>query len=127
MRWRLLLGFLLTDETFAVVDNHCRQHAPSPTLRWYFLGSGLTMYINWQIWTLVGLFFGALFPQLQSLGLDFAMVVTFIAIVVPQLKRLHFLGAALVARSEERSVGNAGVWTGRSRWSRYHEHKTKLN
>src|SRR3546814_4423890 len=55
------------------------------------------MYINWQIWTLVGLFFGALFPQLQSLGLDFAMVVTFIAIVVPQLKRLPFLGAALVA------------------------------
>jgi predicted branched-subunit amino acid permease len=39
------------------------------------------------------------FPQLQTLGLDFAMVVTFIAIVVPQLSRLPHLGAALAAGS----------------------------
>jgi 4-azaleucine resistance transporter AzlC len=96
MRWRLLLGCLLTDETFAVVDNHCRQHPSSPQLHWYFLGSGLSMYLNWQVWTLLGLIFGQLFPQLQSLGLDFAMVVTFIAIVVPQLRRPPFLGAAII-------------------------------
>lgn len=97
VRWRLLLGFLLTDETFAVMDTYCRRHADSPTRHWYFLGSGLSMYVNWQIWTVIGLAFGAIFPQLQSLGLDFAMAATFIAIVVPQLKHLPFLGAALVA------------------------------
>jgi len=77
-RWRWLLGFLLTDETFAVVDSYYRQH---PQAHWYFLGLGLAMYLNWQCWTLVGLGFGAVFPQLQSLGLDFAMVVTFISIL----------------------------------------------
>jgi len=96
-RWRWLLGFLLTDETFAVVDSYYRQHPQAPLGHWYFLGSGLAMYANWQVWTLVGLAFGAVFPQLQTLGLDFAMVVTFIAIVVPQLARVPHLGAALAA------------------------------
>jgi 4-azaleucine resistance transporter AzlC len=98
-RWRWLLGFLLTDETFAVVDSYYRQHPQARQGHWYFLGSGLAMYLNWQCWTLVGLGFGAVFPQLQTLGLDFAMVVTFIAIVVPQLTRLPHFSAAVAAGS----------------------------
>lgn len=98
-RWRWLLGFLLTDETFAVVDSYYRQHPQAPLGHWYFLGSGLAMYLNWQCWTLIGLVFGAAFPQLQTLGLDFAMVVTFIAIVVPQLTRLPNFAAAVAAGS----------------------------
>ena len=98
-RWRWLLGFLLTDETFAVVDSYYRQHPHAPQGHWYFLGSGLAMYLNWQCWTLIGLVFGAAFPQLQTLGLDFAMVVTFIAIVVPQLTRLPNFAAAVAAGS----------------------------
>lgn len=96
-RWRWLLGVLLTDETFAVVDAHYRRHPGHSLGHWYFLGSGLAMYVNWQFWTLIGLVFGSAFPQLQSLGLDFAMVATFIAIVVPQLKRRPQLAAALTA------------------------------
>ena len=96
-RWRWTLGFLLTDETFAVVNGYYARHPVAPLGHWYFLGSGLAMYANWQAWTLVGLAFGAVFPQLQSLGLDFAMVATFIAIIVPQLARLPHLGAALAA------------------------------
>ena len=98
-RWRWTLGFLLTDETFAVVESYYRKHPHAPWDHWYFLGSGLSMYANWQCWTLVGLLFGAVFPQLQTMGLDFAMVVTFIAIVVPQLARLPHLAAALAAGS----------------------------
>jgi 4-azaleucine resistance transporter AzlC len=96
-RWRWSLGFLLTDETFAVMDRYYRQHASAPHGRWYFLGSGLSMYVNWQCWTLVGLLFGSAFPQLQTLGLDYAMVVTFIAIVVPQLFKAPQFFAALAA------------------------------
>ncbi|MCU6434343.1 AzlC family ABC transporter permease [Undibacterium sp. Jales W-56] len=96
-RWRWLLGCLLTDETFAVVDRYYREHPDTQLGHWYFLGSGLAMYGNWQCWTLVGLLFGAIFPQLQTLGLDFAMVATFIAIIVPQLVLLPHLIAALAA------------------------------
>ncbi|WP_207455266.1 AzlC family ABC transporter permease [Azospirillum sp. SYSU D00513] len=96
-RWRWLLGFLMTDETFAVMSGHYARHPRAPMGHWYFLGSALAMYGNWQLWTLVGLLFGAAFPQLQSLGLDFAMVATFIAIVVPQLANLPRFAAALAA------------------------------
>jgi 4-azaleucine resistance transporter AzlC len=96
-RWRWTLGFLLTDETFAVMNGYYAKHPHAPLGHWYFLGSGLAMYLNWQTWTLVGLLFGAVFPQLQSLGLDYAMVATFIAIVVPQLARLPHFSAALAA------------------------------
>ena len=94
MHWRWTLGGLLTDEVFAVAWAHYRLHPPGTVGPYYFLGSGLSMYINWQIWTLAGLLFGAAFPGLQSLGLDFAMVATFIAIVVPQLVAIRYVAAA---------------------------------
>jgi 4-azaleucine resistance transporter AzlC len=97
VRWRFALGFLLTDETFATMNGYYRRHPVAPLGHWYFLGSGLAMYVNWQLWTLSGLLFGAIFPQLQTLGLDFAMVATFIAIVVPQLNRMPHFAAALAA------------------------------
>ncbi|MBU6491401.1 MAG: AzlC family ABC transporter permease [Burkholderiales bacterium] len=96
-RWRWPLGFLLTDETFAITSVYYQRHPQAPLGHWYFLGSGLAMYLNWQGWTLLGLLFGAAFPRLQTLGLDFAMVATFIAIVVPQCARLPWLAAALAA------------------------------
>ena len=55
------------------------------------------MYVNWNLWTLAGLLFGAAVPELQSLGLDFALAATFIAIVVPQLMNLPRLAAAAAA------------------------------
>jgi 4-azaleucine resistance transporter AzlC len=97
LRWRLALGGVLTDEVFAVAWSHYRHHPPGSVSPYYFLGAGLAMYINWQIWTLAGLLFGAAFPGLQTLGLDFAMVATFIAIVVPQLVALRYLAAAVTA------------------------------
>lgn len=97
VRWRLALGGLLTDEVFAVAYAHYRHAPPGRIGPHYFLGSGVAMYVNWQLWTLAGLLFGAAFPRLQSLGLDFAMVATFIAIVVPQLVSLRYVASAATA------------------------------
>jgi 4-azaleucine resistance transporter AzlC len=96
-RWRWALGGLLTDEVFAVAWAHYRLQPPGAVGPYYFLGSGLSMYMNWQIGTLAGMLFGAAFPVLQTLGLDFAMVATFIAIVVPQLVAVRYLAAAATA------------------------------
>ena len=96
-RWRWTLGALLTDEVFAVAYSHYRHAPPGAIGPHYFLGAGVAMYLNWQLWTLAGLLFGAAFPGLQSLGLDFAMVATFIAIVIPQLVSLRFIAAAATA------------------------------
>jgi 4-azaleucine resistance transporter AzlC len=96
-RWRWALAFWLTDETFAVVENHLRHHADARDGAWYWLGSSLAMYFNWQVWTLVGVLLGQSVPVLATLGLDFAMVATFAAIVALQLRERPVLVAALVA------------------------------
>ncbi|KWZ45502.1 branched-chain amino acid ABC transporter permease [Burkholderia savannae] len=97
LRWRATLGALMTDEVFAVAYAHYRHAEPGATGPYHFFGSGVAMYVNWQVWTIAGLLFGAAFPRLQSLGLDFAMAATFIAIVVPQLASLRNLAAAVTA------------------------------
>ncbi len=96
-RWRWILAFLLTDETFAVVEYKLRQKLNHEEAAWYWLGSSLAMYVNWQIWTMLGILVVKSAPFLSSLGLDFAMVATFVAIVAPQLRTRPLLLAALVS------------------------------
>lgn len=96
-RWRWALAFWLTDETFAVVENQFRHHADAKDSAWYWLGSSLAMYFNWQVWTLVGVLLGQSIPLLATLGLDFAMVATFAAIVALQVRSPPVLCSAVVA------------------------------
>jgi len=96
-RWRIPLAFWLTDETFAVMLRRYRAGDASPYKHWYYLGSGLSMYVNWFIWTLAGLVLGSSLPRLESLGLEFAMAATFTGIVTPMLRDRPMLGAALAA------------------------------
>jgi len=96
-KWVVPLAFWLTDETYAVVINRYPQKDDSLHKHWFHLGSSVAMYINWQFWTLVGLIAGAQLEGLADLGLDFAMVVTFIGLVVPLIKTRPMLISALVA------------------------------
>ncbi len=96
-RWLIPLGFWLTDESYAVVIRRYQQDDPSPFKHWYFLGSTLFMYINWQVWTIVGLLAGQRIQGLANLGLEFALAVTFIGIVVPLIINWPMLLCALTA------------------------------
>jgi 4-azaleucine resistance transporter AzlC len=95
--WRALLAFWLTDETFAVSQVRYGAADSSPNKHWFQLGSSLAMYTNWFAWTLVGVLLGRTMPQLQHLGLEFAMAATFTGIVVPLLRSRPMVAAALVA------------------------------
>ncbi|MDH5354697.1 MAG: AzlC family ABC transporter permease [Gammaproteobacteria bacterium] len=94
---RLPMAFTLTDETFAVVYNQATRDNPTPHFAHYYLGSAAFMYLNWQLCTWIGLVAGNRFPELTSFGLDIAMVVAFIGIVVPHLKMPSHWACALVA------------------------------
>ncbi|MDH4585260.1 AzlC family ABC transporter permease [Pseudomonas sp. BN415] len=96
-RWRMPLAFWLTDEAFAVVQHRYAEQDASPHKHWYFLGAALAMYLNWQLCTLIGVLFGQAVPNLAAWGLDFAMLATFIGIVVPMLRNKPQVAAALVA------------------------------
>ena len=92
--WKWLLAYLLTDEAYAVAITHYRESARKPWAHWYFLGAGLTLWAAWQASTAMGIFLGTEVPR--SWSLDFALALTFIALVVPALKTRADLAAALV-------------------------------
>jgi 4-azaleucine resistance transporter AzlC len=83
-RWRLGLGFLLTDELFALTS----QQPPEHFQRWFALGAGLTFYLAWNLCTLAGIVMGQSMPGLQHLGLDFSIAATFIALITPVVRSI---------------------------------------
>jgi 4-azaleucine resistance transporter AzlC len=93
IRWRLILGFLLTDELFAIAN----QDSAKQFDRWYALGGGLSFYLAWNIASAFGIIAGANIDNLDSWGLDFAIAATFIAIVVPSIKQASGLLCVVVA------------------------------
>lgn len=96
-RWKIPLAFLLTDESFAVVIRRYESLEPSPYKHWYYLGAALAMYLNWQLCTVLGITLGQLIPNATDWGLDFAMSVTFIGMVIPYLKNKPMVIAVVVA------------------------------
>ncbi len=96
-RWLLPLAFTLTDETYAVVIKRFRTDGDTDLRRWYYAGSAALMYANWQLCTVIGMVAGQKLQHLGDLGLEFAMVVTFIGIVVPLIRNYPMLACALVS------------------------------
>lgn len=82
LRWRAPLAWLLTDEAFATTSTHFRSGHEAAG-HWYMLGSGLTLWASWQLSTAVGVFVGAQVPSTWSL--DFALPLTFLALLTPTL------------------------------------------
>lgn len=97
--WKLAIGFWLTDEVFAVAINRYNRGDCSTYKHWYYLGAALFMYTNWQICTLVGLTLPHLIPDAANYGLDFAMSVTFIGMVMPYLKDKPMIITCIVSGS----------------------------
>lgn len=96
-RWQAPLAFWLTDESFVVVSQRYNRPDASAYKHWFFLGSAISMYTTWQMSTLIGILAGQAIPDPLSWGLDFALPVTFIGMLVPALKDKATLSAALVA------------------------------
>lgn len=96
-RWRILLAFWLTDETFAVVQRFYLVHGDKPHAHWYWLGVASALYTCWVSSSIIGVLFAQWVPDLADWGLEFAMLATFIGIVVPLLRSRPQVAAALTA------------------------------
>ena len=82
---RIPIAFLLTDETFAVVSNRIMKKDKNLNLYYYYLGSAVSMYCMWSICTFIGIFLGQKIPDITNWGLEIAMILAFVGIVVPNL------------------------------------------
>jgi 4-azaleucine resistance transporter AzlC len=93
--WKATLAYLLTDEAYAVAIQRLRAPGDAHGRHWYLLGTGLALWGSWQLATAVGIFLGAQVPA--AWGLDFALPLTFIALLVPTLGDRPTALAALIA------------------------------
>lgn len=94
-RWKVLLSYLLTDEAYAPTILYYEKEGMTPDTHWFWLGAGIALWLCWQSSTAVGIFLGGAIPE--SWSLDFALPLTFIAMVVPVLKDRPAIAAALSA------------------------------
>lgn len=91
LKKRLPVAFLLTDELFALsVGKKSYDFA-------YLMGAGLCFYLAWIGFTVIGVVLAASVPNLADYHLDFSIVATFIAIVVPMIKRLSTLVGVVIS------------------------------
>lgn len=78
-RDRFLVGFLNTDEVFAVASSKGMLLG-----RRYLFGLILPPYIGWSLGTLLGAWLGSVLPNSVTSALGIALYAMFIAIVVPE-------------------------------------------
>ena len=78
-RW--ILGFMMTDEIFAVASQE------DSVSRSFFAGLSTLPYIGWAVGTLIGAILGSILPDRLMSALSLAIYGMFVAIVIPEMKK----------------------------------------
>jgi len=92
----VLAAYLMTDQAFAVSINRYHQSREDLDLRFaYYFGAAISLWITWQIATVVGVVVGGGVPPEWSL--DFAVPLVFIALIFPAVKDRGTAVAAIAA------------------------------
>lgn len=79
--WRWILGFMMTDEIFAVASQE------DTVSRSFFAGLSTLPYLGWSLGTLLGALLGSILPDRLMSALSLAIYGMFVAIVVPEMKK----------------------------------------
>lgn len=95
LRWRLGLGYMLSDNAYALCITRYTQHPEEPHKEWYCLGTSLPIWLTWQVATILGVIAGASVPH--EWKLEFAAPLAFVAMSVPLLRDRAMVAAALAA------------------------------
>lgn len=91
--WRIILGFAITDEIFAVAIGQKDEIS-----RAYFAGLAIIPIIGWTSGTIVGAILGSIMPLIITNALGVALYGMFIAVVVPKARdNFHVLAVVAIA------------------------------
>ena len=97
LRWRLLLGYFVTDTGFALFIRRVADQPDLPYRHWYFLGAGNLVALVWIASAVVGTLAGAQVPKAWQL--EFAATLGILALLVPFVRGRAELAAAATAGS----------------------------
>ncbi|MBV0901392.1 AzlC family ABC transporter permease [Haloarcula salina] len=92
-RWKAVLAYVLTDQAYAISVASYRSDRPVDR-KWYYLGAAVTLWAVWQVTTVAGALLGTGVPD--AWGLEFAIPLVFLAILVPAIEDRASAVAAVV-------------------------------
>lgn len=90
--WQRIVGaYFLTDEAYGMMmSQHERSFA-------FLLGTELSLFVSWNVFTLVGALAGSVITDPVKLGVDFIFPLSFTALIVPLLKTKKELIVAVLS------------------------------
>ncbi len=86
---------MVTDQTFAVSSRYFKNNKINNNSHYHILGAGITLWITWQLTTIIGIFLGSIVPD--EWGLKFAIPLTFLAIIVNEFRKLDHVFVMLIS------------------------------
>ncbi|MDW7668172.1 MAG: AzlC family ABC transporter permease [Bacillota bacterium] len=78
-KWKVLLAYSMTDQSYAMSSVHFMNNTEEDK-KSFFFGASISIWVIWQISTVVGYLMGSIIPP--ELGLDFGIPLTFIAVLL---------------------------------------------
>ena len=92
---KIPMAYMLSDQAFAVFTSKYHPASKDPYRHFYFFGGAFMMWAGWQIGYHFGVLLGIAVPK--SWSLEFAIPLTFLALLVPKIKVKSEAAAALTA------------------------------
>lgn len=80
--WKGISAYILSDQAYAVSITEFRSRKRNRL--WYYLGSAFILWFMWQMGTILGVLVGSSLPK--GLSLEFAVPLTFMALLFPNLE-----------------------------------------
>jgi len=95
--WRVVLAYFNVDQTYALAHTQFEAAPDQPLANkiGYFMGVALAVCPFWYLFTYFGAVAGAHIPP--DVPLDFAVPITFIALIAPALRTVAHIGAAVTS------------------------------
>lgn len=111
-RWQRLLAFGMVDESYLTTITHYREQGKPQGNPHFMLAAGISMYVVWNLASLVGALAGHAISDPLKWGLDFAMPATFLTMLLPQVvsRRLLTVVAASAVAATACFVIIPGKW-----------------
>ena len=90
---KLFCAYSLTDQAYATMSAHDDKLKNAVQATQFYIGASVAMMVTWHGSVVAGYFFGNFAPK--ALSLDFAVPLSFAALVIPTIKNKIYLGVAL--------------------------------
>jgi predicted branched-subunit amino acid permease len=90
---KFLCAFTLTDQSYAAMSANINKFKTNKEATQFYLGSAFCMFLVWHVSTITGYIFGNFAPT--SFSLDYAIPLSFVALLVPTLKDKSHKAVAL--------------------------------